>query len=83
MDQLKDLKIDQDTVVVFTSDHGDMLGEHGQLDKATPYETSAGVAFIVKYPRQVPKGKVIETAYSTIDFAPTILSLGKLVGIRM
>jgi len=75
VDQLKELEIDQDTVVVFTSDHGDMLGEHGQLHKETPYESSAGVAFIVKYPRQVPKGKVIETAYSTIDFAPTILSL--------
>ena len=75
LDQMKDLGIDQDTVVVFTSDHGDMLGEHAKLDKGTPYETSAGVPFIVKYPRKVLKGKIIETAYSTVDFAPTILSL--------
>ena len=72
LDQMKDLGVDQDTVVVFTFDHGDMLGEHAKLNKGMPYETSMGVPFIVKYPRKVLKGKIIETAYSTIDFAPTI-----------
>jgi len=62
-------------VVVFTSDHGDLLAEHGKLNKGRPYETSAGIPFIVKYPDRVPAGKIIETAYSSVDFAPTILGL--------
>lgn len=79
LDKLKNLGIEDDTVVVFTSDHGDMLMEHGRLNKNMPYESSAGIPFIVKYPDRVPKGKIIETPYSSVDFAPTILSL---MGIR-
>jgi uncharacterized sulfatase len=47
---MKNLGIEDNTVVVFTSDHGDLLGEHGKLNKGQPYETSAGIPFIVKYP---------------------------------
>jgi len=69
-------EINQDTVVVFTSDHGDMLGDHLKLNKEKPYESSMGIPFIVKYPGHVPKGKIIETAYSSAeDFAPAILGL--------
>ena len=72
---VKQLGIEDDTVVVFTSDHGDLLMEHGKLNKGRPYEMSAKVPFIVRYPGVVPAGKIIETAYSSVDFAPTILSL--------
>jgi len=59
---------------VFTSDHGDQLGEHAKHNKGRPYETSAGVAFMVRWPKKVSSGRVIHTAYASIDFAPTILS---------
>jgi hypothetical protein len=72
---LKDKGIDDNTIIVFTSDHGDTLMEHGKLNKGRPYETAAGIPFLVRYPEKVPPGKVIETAYSSVDFAPTILSL--------
>jgi arylsulfatase A-like enzyme len=72
---LSDKGIDDNTIIVFTSDHGDQLMEHGKLNKGRPYETSAGIPFLVRYPGTVPAGKVIETAHSSIDFAPTILSL--------
>jgi hypothetical protein len=75
LEKLKGLGIEDDTVIVFTSDHGDLLGEHGRLNKNQPYETSAGIPFIVKYPDLVPRGKIIETPYTSVDFAPTILSL--------
>ena len=52
--------------------HGDQLGE---LNKGTPYESSAGIPFLVRFPKKVKKGKIIEIAYSSIDFAPTILNL--------
>jgi len=72
---LKDLDIDDNTMIVFTSDHGDTLMEHGKLNKGRPYEASAGIPFLVRYPDKVPAGKVVETAYSSVDFAPTILGL--------
>ena len=75
MNTLKNKGIDDETIVVFTSDHGDTLMEHGRFNKNTPYETSAGIPFIIRYPEKVPAGKIIETAYSSVDFAPTILSL--------
>jgi len=75
MKAIKDLDVDDDTIIVFTSDHGDLLMEHSRLNKGQPYETSAGVPFLIRYPGKVPAGKVVETAYSSVDFAPTILSL--------
>lgn len=53
---------------------GDLLGEHADLNKGKPFETSAGIPFIVKFPKLVSP-KVIETAYSSVDFTPTILNL--------
>ena len=52
-----------------------MIGEHGNYNKNQPYLTSAGVPFIIRYPDHVIKNKVIKTAYSSPDFAPTILGL--------
>jgi hypothetical protein len=49
--------------------------EHGIMNKNYPYETSAGIPFLVKYPDRVPAGKIIDTAHSSVDFAPTILSM--------
>uniref|UniRef100_A0A7S3Q400 ShKT domain-containing protein n=1 Tax=Chaetoceros debilis TaxID=122233 RepID=A0A7S3Q400_9STRA len=75
MSAIKDLDIDEDTIIVFTSDHGDLLMEHGKNNKGRPYDTAAGIPFLIRYPAKVPAGKVVETAYSSVDFAPTILSL--------
>jgi uncharacterized sulfatase len=72
--------LDRKTIVVFTSDHGDLMGEHRKHDKGLPYETSAGIAFIIRYPGHIPGGKRIDTAYTTADFAPTILGLMNLGG---
>jgi len=65
----------ENTIVVFTSDHGDMMGEHGKFDKGKPYKTSAGVPFLIRYPNYIKKGKIVKTAYTSPDFVPTILSL--------
>ncbi|TLX78243.1 sulfatase [Labilibacter sediminis] len=75
MDVLKQEGLDQNTIVVFTSDHGDLMGEHARHNKGLPYETSAGIPFIMKYPGKVKGSKLINTAYTTADFAPTILSM--------
>ena len=75
MKLLKKEGLDDNTIVVFTSDHGDLMGEHGRHNKGLPYEMSARVAFLLKYPNKVMAGKHIQKAYTMADFAPTILGL--------
>jgi arylsulfatase A-like enzyme len=65
----------EDTIVVFTADHGDLCGEHGRLNKGVPYEGSAKVPLVVHYPKRIRSGVEIPQALSCVDFAPTILSL--------
>ncbi len=59
-----------DTVVVYVSDHGDMMGDHGFWTKQVMYEGSAGVPMIMAGP-DVPEGKRIRTGTSLIDLAAT------------
>ncbi len=73
--ELKRLNLEENTIVVFTSDHGDLMGEHRRHNKGVPYETSAKVAFLLKHSKQVRAGKVIHSVMTSVDFAPTILSL--------
>ena len=72
---LQDNVIEDNTIVVFTSDHGSTMSEHNSDGKGQPYKTSAGVPFMIQWPEKIPKGKLIETAYSSVDFAPTLLNL--------
>ena len=63
------------TIVVFTSDHGDMGGEHGRYDKEIPLEASARIPFVIYAPGRIRPGSVVHEALSTVDFKPTILAL--------
>lgn len=72
---LDDNDLAENTIVVFTSDHGDMLFEHKRVNKDLPYESSARIPFIIRYPKEIQAGKIIRKAYTTVDFAPTILGL--------
>ncbi|MCP4788163.1 MAG: sulfatase [Fuerstiella sp.] len=63
------------TILVFTADHGDMRGEHGRQNKGIPLEASAKVPFVVRYPKSVPAGARIEEVLNTVDFLPSMLSL--------
>lgn len=72
---LDDNNLTDKTIVVFTADHGDMYFEHNRLNKSVPYEAAAKVPFVIRYPQKIPAGKVINKAYTTVDFTPTILGL--------
>ena len=63
------------TVMVFTSDHGDLCGEHGRLNKGVPYEASARIPFLICCPDRIPPGTVVTAALSCVDFLPTVMSL--------
>ncbi|TPN81191.1 sulfatase family protein [Aquimarina algicola] len=72
---LDDNNLTENTIIVFTSDHGDLFFEHNRRNKGMPYEASAKIPFVIRYPNKIMAGKVINTAYNNIDFTPTILSL--------
>jgi arylsulfatase A-like enzyme len=64
-----------DTIVMFTSDHGDMLGSHGQRLKRKPWEESIRVPGILRYPARVKAGRTTEALLTHVDLAPTLLAL--------
>ncbi len=72
---LRELGVLEQTVIVFTSDHGDLCGEHGRDNKGVPMEASARIPFIVHAPGRVPAGTVVRQALGTVDFKPTLLAL--------
>jgi arylsulfatase A-like enzyme len=75
---LDQLKLAEDTVVVYTSDNGFYLGEHGLGDKRALYEEGLRIPFIIRYPRHFPKGKLVDEMIINQDLAPTFLDLAGL-----
>ena len=73
---LADRGLDEDTIVVYSTDHGDLLGDHGlYLKGPTAYEGLLRVGLIVRGP-SVPAGKRIDDPVSTLDLAATFAELG-------
>lgn len=71
----------EDTLVIYTSDHGDMCGAHGMMDKHyIMYDDVVRVPLILRWPGRIPAGSRSESfAYNTLDLPPTIASI---VGFR-
>lgn len=65
--------LDENTIIVFTSDHGDMLGEKGMVQKRSFYEWSARVPLIIKYPDERHADIIQTTPVSLVDLMPTML----------
>jgi len=63
------------TIFVFTSDHGEMFGAHGRVQKAIFYDEAVRVPFLVRWPDKVPAGHVSDACLGTPDIMPTLLSL--------
>ncbi len=72
---LDDEGLAQNTLVVFTADHGDMLGSHGAYYKSKPEEESLHVPLYMRLPGKIQAGSRTETLVSSIDLMPTILSI--------
>ncbi len=75
LDSLRQEGVLEQTVVVFTSDHGDLCGEHGRLNKGVPYEGSARIPFLIYCPGKVKPGLIVPQALTCIDFLPTAMTL--------
>jgi len=75
---LDDMGLAEDTIVVFTSDHGDMHGSHGVYKKQWPWSEALKVPFVLRYPRAVAAGLEIAAPINVIDVMPTLLGLAGL-----
>ncbi|MCD6361924.1 MAG: sulfatase, partial [Armatimonadetes bacterium] len=75
MDCLEETGVADDTIVVFTSDHGDMLGSQGMARKQKPFEESLMVPFVLRWPGRAPAGLRCDTLINAPDVMPTLLSL--------
>jgi len=78
LDALDGMDLREETIVVFTSDHGDMHGSHGLYKKQWPWNEAVKVPFVLRYPGIVPAGGVVDTPISVIDVMPTLLGLAGL-----
>ena len=72
---LKEKNLYDNTIILFTADHGDMRGEHGRQNKGVPMEASGKIPFVIRWQKKIPKGLQIDRAMNTTDFMPTILSM--------
>jgi arylsulfatase A-like enzyme len=72
---LEERGILDETIFVFTSDHGDQLGSHRTYGKDVPFEESISVPFIVRYPEKIRPKTVSDALLAPIDIMPTVLGL--------
>ena len=75
---LEECGLAEDTILVFTSDHGDMLGSQGLIHKQKPWDESIMVPFLLRYPPQVPAGRRTTALLNVVDLMPTLLSVAGL-----
>lgn len=75
LDYLEKRGILDDTVIIFTADHGEMLQDHGLYQKSTPFESAAHIPFIVRAPEHVKPGSTDGRFVDLLDILPTVLDV--------
>jgi arylsulfatase A-like enzyme len=78
LDYLKENNLDENTIIVYASDQGFFLGEHGWFDKRFMYEESMRMPFVIRYPKMIQPKTIVKDVVSNIDLAPTILELANV-----
>ncbi len=75
MDYLEENELAENTVIIYSSDQGFFLGEHGWFDKRFMYEEAFRMPLIVRYPKEIKAGSVCDALVQNLDFGPTMLDL--------
>ena len=78
LDFLDENDMSENTVVIYTSDQGFFLGEHGWFDKRFMYEESLQMPFLVRFPAEVEASTICQEIACNVDFAPTFLDFAEL-----
>ncbi len=73
LDYLREEGLEQDTIVIYTSDQGFFLGDHGWYDKRFMYEESLKMPMVMSFPGRIAAGTVCHDMVLNVDFAPTLL----------
>lgn len=78
--KLEDEGVLENTIIMFSSDHGDLYGEHTRMNKGTPHDGATKIPFVIAYGKNnqstlIPRGTVIKEAANNTDWMPTLLSL--------
>lgn len=73
LDYLDENNLTDDTIVIYTSDQGFFLGDHGWYDKRFMYEESLRMPFLIRYPRGIKAGSTTDAFALNVDFAQTFL----------
>jgi hypothetical protein len=72
---LKDTGVYENTIIVFTTDHGDYMGEHGLYYKNKMYESAYRIPFLIQWPEKIAANQEIKNIVSNVDVFPTIFGL--------
>lgn len=72
---VQSLGIEEDTIFVFTSDHGELFGAHGRRAKNIFYEEAVRVPFLIRFPGVTAPGTACDACLNTVDIMPTLLDL--------
>jgi choline-sulfatase len=75
LDAIKDAGLADDTIIVYSSDHGEMLYQNGICEKHTFFEDAVRIPLIMSLPGLIPEGMRTEALASNVDVLPTILSM--------
>ncbi|MHC4596098.1 MAG: sulfatase family protein [Planctomycetota bacterium] len=75
LDTLDQVGLAEDTIVVYTSDHGDMMGSHKLVTKGVMYEEAARIPWLMRVPWMTGKQQMVAQPVSQIDMVPTLLEL--------
>ena len=78
LDYLDAEGLSENTIIIYTSDQGFYLGEHGWFDKRYMYEESFRTPLLVRYPKKIKPGLVVEELVQNIDFMPTLMDYAGL-----
>lgn len=81
LDTLREAHLDENTIVVFTSDHGDMLFSHNRGWKWKPWRESVGIPLLIRWPGRVPAGRVTDGPIGIVDFPTTLLGMAGVDGL--
>ncbi len=73
MDWLKENDLEENTIIVYSSDQSYYLGEHGMAEKRWMYEESLRMPLIMRWPSRIPEGTQVDALIQNIDYAPTFL----------
>lgn len=78
LDELERQGILDDTIIVYTSDHGEMLGDYGCFGKRCMLNSASRIPMLVRYPELFKQGAVCQQAVSLVDVAPTLFAAAQI-----